>query len=89
MTAYQAVLFLGVVAMCAWAIISPSIRTGLACTIGLICIAFAGLAALDAGALTPRETLLATGVAIIGARAAWRHLMRGVDEFFEDGVTDL
>lgn len=88
MSIYQATLFAVLLAMCAWAVLSPHVRTGLACTAGLICIALAAMACLDGPPLTTRETLLATGVAIIGARAAWRHLRRGVDEFLEDGVTD-
>lgn len=86
MNAYQATLFAALLALCAWAVISPRVRTGLACTAGLICIAFSAMAAFDCQALTRRETLLATGVIIIGVRAAWRHVMHQVDEALEDLV---
>lgn len=66
-----------VFALCAWAIISPHVPTGILATVGLCALAVAALWSLDinrdAGAVI--DTMLG-GVGLVGAGVAWRVVRR-------------
>lgn len=69
----QQVLAFLVVALCAWAILSPHVPTGTVITLGLGMIALGCLPAFDAGASSYRAlTTLLAGVLTVAGGMLWR-----------------